>query len=133
MKLNKTWKIIIGLLTGWTLFYPLLFVFLWFGFVGSMFMAGDSSFLSEQEMFNMMSPFFYLMPIIILSSLVQMGLLVFYLVHIIIDKEGTDTMRILLGVGLFIMPYIAMPFHYFVYILPETPPDWALINPTKIE
>jgi hypothetical protein len=133
MKLNKTWKVIIGLLTGWTLIYPLLFVFLWFGFMGSMFMTGDPSSLSEQEMFSIMKPFFYLMPIILISSFVQMGLLVFYLIHIIIHKEGTDTMRILLGVGLFVMPYIAMPLHYFVYILPETPPEWALIKITEVE
>ena len=128
MKLNKTWKVIIGLLTGWTLLYPFLFIFLWFGFMGRFFLAGDPSFMPEEEVFGMMKPFFYIMPILILSSFVQMGLTIFYLIHTILNKEGTDTMRILLGIGLFVMPYISMPLHYFVYILPETPPEWALLK-----
>ena len=132
MKLNKTWKIIIGLLTGWTLIYPFLFIFLWFGFMGSFFLSGDPSMMGDEEVLGIMRPFFYIMPIIILSSFVQLGLTIFYLIQIISNKEGSDTMRILIGVGLFVMPYIAMPLHYFVYIFPETPPEWALAKAEQL-
>ena len=66
------------------------------------------------------------MPIMMLSSFIQMGVSIFYLIHVILNKEGSDTLRILLGVGVFFLQYIAMPFYYFVYIWPETPPEWAI-------
>ena len=132
MKLNKTWKVVIGLLTGWVFVYPFLFIILWFAFMGSFFMATDPSFMSDEAVFSLMKPFFYIMPILILSSFVQMGLTIFYLIQIITNKEGTDTMRILIGIGLFVMPYIAMPLYYFVYILPETPPEWALAKAEQL-
>ena len=136
MKLNKTWKIIIGLLTAGNIIAPFLYIAVVFAMMGDIFfftMADPSMVLPDEEVFNMMRPIFYIFPVMMMASLLQLGLYVFYLAHVIMNKDGTDLLRILLGVGTFLLPYIAMPFYYFVYILPETPPDWALIPSTKIE
>ena len=132
MKLNKTWKIIIGLLTAGNIVAPFVYVAVSFSMVGRFFFMGDPSYLSEQEMFQMMQPFFYIIPVMMLASFLQLGLSVFYLIHVILNKEGTDILRILLGIGAFFLPYIAMPFYYFVYIFPETPPEWALTKKTEV-
>lgn len=133
MKLNKAWKIIIGLLTAGNIVAPFTYIAFSFAMVGQFVFMGDPSYIPEEEMFRMMRPFFYIFPIMMLASFLQLGLSVFYLIHIILNKEGTDLLRILLGIGAFLMPYLAMPFYYFVYILPENPPEWALTNPNKEE
>jgi hypothetical protein len=64
--------------------------------------------------------------LIMFSSLLQMAASVFYLIHIIKNKNGMDILRILSAIGAFYMPYIALPFYYFVYIWPDKTPGWAL-------
>jgi hypothetical protein len=40
---------------------------------------------------------------------------------------------VVLGISVYIFPYIALPVYYFLYILPENPPKWALAGiPTQI-
>ncbi len=132
MKLNKTWKIIIGLLTAWTIVAPFVYATVIFAMMGQFIFMGDPTLLSDEEAFLMMKPVFYAMPIMMLGSVLQLGMSIFYLVHVIMNKEGTDVLRILLGVGAFLLPYLALPFYYFVYIFPETPPDWALVKKNEV-
>ena len=126
MKLNKIWKVIIGLLTAGNIVAPFFYVAFSFLMAGQFVFMGDPTYLSEREVFEMMQPIFYIFPLMMLASFLQLGLSVFYLIHVILNKEGTDLLRILLGIGAFLLPFIAMPFYYFIYILPETPPEWAL-------
>jgi hypothetical protein len=131
MKLNKTWKVIIGILTLIAILAPFFYVMGVFMVIGESFflMMGDPSTIpSEEEVFLFMKPIFYMMPLMMLGSMLQFAMSIFYLIHVILNKEGTDLLRILLGIGAFFLPYIAMPFYYFVYIFPETPPDWALVK-----
>jgi hypothetical protein len=60
------------------------------------------------------------------SSFLQLGLTAFYLAHVILNKTGNDILRVVLGIFVFIFPYVAMPVYYFIYILPEYTPQWAL-------
>ena len=127
MKLNRTWKIIIGLASLWVICYPFVFVAFMFAMVGSIaFAAGTRNEPSSSAMLPFFSFFFIVFPLIFLSSFLQLGLSGFYLAHIIKNKTANDVLRIIFGVGAFYMPFLAMPFYYFVYIWPASPPEWAL-------
>ncbi len=116
MTLNKTAKTAVGLGTLWVLFYPVLF----FGFM----------FLSMMEFDRFGSPFPFdsfglIFPMHCLTAIVQLGLMGFYLAHIIKNTGAAETVRILLGIGIFLMPYIAMPLYFYLYIWRAEPPEWA--------
>jgi hypothetical protein len=131
MKLNKTWKVIIGLLTVMIIFGPFIIVAVVFATVGDFIFIENLSQLSDQEASQLIAVMSSTMVVMIIGGIVQTGISIFYLVHAIMNKAGKNILRILLTVGVFFLPYIAMPFYYFVYIWPETPPEWALDKQNK--
>ncbi|HPD40701.1 MAG TPA: hypothetical protein PLD43_03990, partial [Anaerolineae bacterium] len=83
---------------------------------------------------NAPGPLFFLifgisMFIAIGGSLFRLVLQLFYLSHIILNRAGNDTARVLLGIGCVVLPLVALPFTYFLYVLPQRPPEWALSRP----
>ncbi|HUI88254.1 MAG TPA: hypothetical protein VLX61_05970 [Anaerolineales bacterium] len=127
MNLNRTWKIVIGLGSLWVIAYPFVFVAFMFAMMGSVIVAsGNANEPPPAFMLPFLSFFFIVFPLIFFSSFLQLGLSGFYLAHIIKNKLASDVVRIIFGIGAFYMPIIAMPFYYFVYIWPDTPPQWAL-------
>jgi hypothetical protein len=127
MKLNKTWKIVIGLGSLWVIGYPFIFVAFMFAMIGSIaFTSANGNEPSPTLMYPFLSFFFIIFPLILLSSFLQLGLSGFYLAHVIKNKTASDVLRIVFGIGVFYMPFIAMPLYYFVYIWPDSPPEWAL-------
>jgi hypothetical protein len=124
MKLNKIWKIIIGLTSLWVVAYPFLMVVSMFAFIPLFIMMEESP--PSAELPVAFSGFKIMMILMVLSSFLQMALSAFYLAHVVMNKKGTTILLVILGIGVFYLPYIAMPTYYFVYILPETPPEWAL-------
>jgi hypothetical protein len=127
MKISKPWKILIGLVTLWVAIYPLLFLAGWFLMVFSM--AGTIAYteqLANESFPAFMIPFFCIFPIHILTIFLQIGLSAFYLFHVIKNKTGQEVIRVILGMGNFYMPFLAMPIYFFIFIWPETPPEWAL-------
>mgnify|MGYP006921588839 CR=1 FL=1 len=129
MKLNKVWKVIIGLVSLWVVLYPLIVVIGVFAMIPFMAITEGNS--SPESIPFAFSGFAFAMGLMMLTSFAQMATSAFYLVHIILNKDGTDWLRALLGVGAFYLPYLALPFYYFVYILPKTPPEWALVDSNK--
>ena len=59
-------------------------------------------------------------PTICLLAPLTIGLLVFYLAHIIKNTGASDTTRVVLAVGLVFMPMMVMPLYYFMHIWPES-------------
>lgn len=129
MKLNKTWKIVVGIASLWVVLYPFLMVgFMFIVFIPTvMAMEGAGPDVPPTPF---IAGFMFFWFLIMCSSFLQMGISVFYLVHIIKNKTGSDLLRILSGVGAFFMPYFALPFYYFVFIWPDETPEWALEKPT---
>jgi hypothetical protein len=124
MRISKPIKILLGLLTAWVALLPLIFIAVWFS---TMFLIiGSVEYLTAPE--NIVVPviFFPTFILIMCSSFLQLGLTAFYLAHVILNKTGNDILRVVLGIFVFIFPYIAMPVYYFIYILPKYPPSWAL-------
>lgn len=125
MKLNKTWKIVVGIVSLWVVLYPFVMVgFMFVAFIPMMMsLEGSGSNFPPTPFFTGFMIFWLFM---MCSSFLQMATSVFYIVHIIKNKTGMDILRILSAIGAFFMPYIALPFYYFVYIWPDETPDWAL-------
>jgi hypothetical protein len=123
MQLNRTIKILVGLGTAWHTLYPLLFfAFILLSILGMGFTSSGSS---EPPPFFII-PFFAIFPLHCLTILLGFGLTTFYLIHILKNTIAAETVRILLGVGLFFLSFIAMPLYYYLFIWREQPPDWAI-------
>jgi hypothetical protein len=131
MKIKKPIKILLGFLTAWVVIAPFLGIVVWFSF---MFMAiGAVEYQAAPEDLVFPAVFLPFFLFILCSSFLQFGLSAFYLTHVILNKTGNDFIRVVLGISVFIFPYIAMPVYYFIYILPENPPQWArAVIPTQI-
>ena len=123
MKLNRTWKIVVGLVSLWVVAYPLVMMVGLFSIFPLIAMQENSS---SSEIPFFFPAFLILMTFIVFTSFLQMAVSAFYLAHVIKNKKGLEVLRIILGVGTFYLPHIALPVYYFIYIWPETCPDWAL-------
>lgn len=131
MTLSKPWKITVGLATLWLVLYPLLFFAVWLimfigmplSFMFSVPLEGDVS-MPILPFFSFV-PFFCIFPLHFLTIFIAIGLMAFYLIHVIKNTKANDTVRIILGVGCFFMPFIAMPVYYYAYIWQDEPPAWA--------
>ncbi len=121
--MNNALKIIIGLLTAWVVIFPFLAFLAYFGFIFSLISQASQNSYYEPAF----PPVFLLIMIFIMcSGFLQVFLQGFYIVHNIVNKTGSDVLRAVLGLGIFFLPFIALPVYYFIYILPKTPPNWAL-------
>ncbi len=123
MQINKTVKILVGLGTLWFSIYPFLFFAVWLSMFTGMGVSFDAP---VQEPSALMFPFFAIFPLHCFTMLLQFVLMAFYLIHVIKNTKASETVRIILGLGCFFMPFIAMPIYYYIYIWLETPPAWAI-------
>ena len=67
-----------------------------------------------------------LLPLSGVSVVLHAALVGFYLWHIITNNPAPGAGRILFALGLFIIPLVAMPLYFGIYILPQNPPEGAL-------
>ncbi len=126
MNLSKKQKYLVGALSAWVILYPFLFfLIVAFSMLLPFSMAQS---LNREPSPAFMIPFFAIFPLHCLTILLQLGLSAFYLAHIIKNTGASEVVRIILGVGVFLMPYLAMPVYYYVYIWLQDPPDWAKIS-----
>lgn len=128
MKLNRPVKIIIGLTTAWVVLYPFLFLAVWF----SMFFGITFASSSVREGFPFWGvPFSVIFLLHCLTILLGFFLDAFYLIHTIKNLAGSETIRIILALGIFLIPFIAMPLYYGLYIWLDQPPMWAMQSGQK--
>jgi len=120
MRLNKFWKTIIGLGTAWVVIWPLLMFLGWMTFIAIAIASSENKNLSDDVLIPTI--FFPLLFMIMCSSFIQLGLTIFYLVHVILNKTANDGLRVIFGILIFLFSFIAMPIYYFIFILPENPP-----------
>ncbi len=122
MKINQPLKIILGVGTLWIVGYHLLsFVSSWVMLLSIRFPAlGSAGFSSLPSYFSNR------MVLGTITAAVGYALVTFYLLHVIKNTAASEVVRIILGVGIFYLPAIAMPVYYYLYILCDRPPAWAL-------
>ena len=134
MNISRNFKILIGLGTLWYLIYPVIFIggiFLSIGLVP--FFAGNENSLNSGGPF-MMFPFFGLIfPLHFCTIFLGFGLMAFYLIHVIKNTKADETIRIILALGNFFLPFLSMPIYYYLYIWLDNPPEWAAAKEKKID
>ncbi len=125
MKLSNFVKILIGLGTAWvTLYHLASLVFSAAMLLNFQSLAQGSQESSLSTLFFSNMTYFQLLQIF--TSLIQFVLTTFYLIHVVKNTTATEIIRVILGVGVFYMPYVTMPIYYYVYIWLKQPPAWAL-------
>lgn len=122
MQISKPIRILIGLGTLWYALYPLLFLAVWLFMFSSFFLP--ITFEQSGAPFFML-PFFAIFPVHLFTMLLGFVLMAFYLIHVIKNRRGSETIRIILGMGCFFMPFIAMPVYYYIFIWRDELPEWA--------
>lgn len=136
MTLSKPVKILIGIATIWYTVYLLAMivgiVFL-LGYIIVALAAGGESVEGLRTFLIQMLSLEIMLPIHLLSLLLEVGLLVFYLVHTIRNTGASDSMRIVLGLGHLFLPFVAMPIYYYLYFWREEPPVWAAANHKRLD
>ena len=128
MTLSKPLRIVIGIATFWYALYLLLTIagiVFFFGYVFLALFAGGESISNLRTLFAQILSLEFLLPIHVCSLSLEVGLLIFYLVHTIKNTKASDSMRIVLGLGHLFLPFVAMPIYYYLYIWKENPPEWA--------
>jgi hypothetical protein len=124
MKFTKGWKIVLGIFTVGTAFWPFVYT------AGMMvilmlkmpvFLEASSGGFRDTD--RLMLEFFRMMavlyPFVFCGTILQLALTAFFMVLAVTNKALTDTIRILMVLALFFMPFIGLPFYYFAYILPQ--------------
>lgn len=122
MKLSQPVKILVGVATLLMFLFPLVFVGVWFLMMFSMFLG---TIREELFLLTFFLPMMIIFPLQFLMLILQLGLKVFYLTHVIKNKTGSESARVILGLTVFYLPYIGMPIYYFMYIWPDQSPDLA--------
>ena len=128
MTLGKPAKILIGIATFWYALYLLLTlvgIILFFGYLLVSLMTGGGSITNLPSLLREILSLEFMLPVHVCSLLLEVGLLIFYLIHTIKNTKASDAMRIALGLGHLFLPFVAMPIYYYLYIWRETPPEWA--------
>ena len=127
MNISRPVKILIGALTVFAVFFPFVVMpaFMMFFMFNLGFPFFDLQTIPGPDEFGkttiIMMAFLY--PLMMCSSLMQIGLQIFYITHEIKNKVLTDTFRILLVLGTFFLPYIAMPIYFVAYLWKDNPQE----------
>jgi hypothetical protein len=134
MNISKPFRIVIGLGTLWYIAYPLLFIGGMLLTMGLMpFFAGNENSLNSSGPFIAFPFFGLIFPLHFCTIFLGFGLIAFYLIHVIKNTKADETIRIILALGNFFMPFISMPIYYYLYIWLENPPTWAAAKLKQID
>lgn len=106
----KTIKVALGIFTFFTIFFPFIIMPIFFlSFLGN---PGNA------ENFPDAFPIGFFLATIY-YSISQLALQVYYIVLVVKNKQLSDSARIVFVVGIFILPYIALPFYFIAHIWKE--------------
>ena len=129
MTLSRPAKIAVGILTFWYalyLFLTIVGILILFGFVFTSILQGGESVLNLRVLFTRIPGFELFLSVHICGLFLEVGLLVFYLIHTIRNTKANDALRIALGLGHLFLPFVAMPLYYYLFIWRDNPPQWAV-------
>jgi hypothetical protein len=137
-KLNRFWKVVVGIGTFIAVIYP--FAIMLMVFLPIMMMTPTLGEpipqpfpMDDGEIGQTGFGFFFLIfPLMCIFMFSIWAVMIFYIIHLLLNEQTNKTLRVILGLGFYIMPYLAWPAYYLIYILPETPPDWALLEKPRV-
>ena len=120
MHLSTPIKILIGLLTLLYIVSPLLIVFAFFVPISLIPVFESTTSLRDAEAIFALIPLL-MFPTVLCFNAFYFGLQIFYIVQVVKNRALTDTPRILFILGLFFLPFIAMPLYYLLYTWKDAP------------
>ena len=129
MKLSRSNRIIVGILTGLEVLFPFVImpILIIIPMVMSLSSLSDPTEVpTMSQMMRTLVPFmtvFY--PFMLCFSLMQLGLAIFYVIHAIKNRTLSDNNKILFVLGTFLLPYIGMPVYFIMHLWKETSPEAA--------
>jgi hypothetical protein len=136
MPLSKPVKYLVGIATFWYALYliiTIISIVILFGYVFVALLAGGESVSHLRTLLTQILSLEFMLPIHVCSLFLEVGLLIFYLVHTIKNTRASDAMRIVLGLGHLFLPFVAMPIYYYLYIWREHPPEWAAARARNVD
>jgi hypothetical protein len=136
MTLSKSVRILVGIATFWYGVYLLLTIvsiIILLGYVFVALLAGGESVSQLRMLLMQILSLEFMLPVHVCSLFLEVGLLIFYLIHTIKNTRASDVMRIALGLGHVFLPFVAMPIYYYLYIWREDPPEWAASKERKAD
>ena len=136
MTLSKPVRILVGIATFWYAFYLFVTVVsmvVFFGYVFLALMTGSEPVSNLRILLAQIISLEFMIPIHVCSLSLEVGLLIFYLIHTIKNTRASDAMRIALGLGHLFLPFVAMPIYYYLYIWREDPPEWAAAKRINVD
>jgi hypothetical protein len=123
LELSRPVKLLVGAATLW----PLVWMFCFFGFFAfMMFLTAGQGGRGNHHMPNeeLVFPLFALLFLLHgLTMFIMIGLLVFYIIHIIKNPALSDNMKILWVLILFFGSIVGMPVYWCMHVWPERPQD----------
>jgi hypothetical protein len=136
MTLSKPVRILVGIMTFWYALYLLLTVLgilILFTFVFLTLLQGGESVPNLRVLFTRIPGLEIFLSVHVCGLFLEVGLLIFYLIHTIRNTKASDSLRIVLGLGHLFLPFVAMPVYYYLYIWRDNPPDWAAAKTSKVD
>ena len=115
IKLGKPDKVLVGLATVWVAIYPLLFLYgFWLGLSQLSFFAP----VKPLEGFSLfIYSFVFSIPVVYVTIILYLVLIVLYLSHLHRITTAPVIARVMFGISIIFLPFIAMPAYYLVFIL----------------
>lgn len=110
--MKKSTKIWLAIATIW----PFAYIFIFFGFMLSMFFMASGSPPHESRMPSL---FLLIFPLHLFTILEVMGVMIFYIVNIFHNERVEKDKKMLWTILLFVGGLIAMPVYWYLYIWPE--------------
>lgn len=124
MKNNILLKTLLGVATGLYLLMPVLAIGVWFlTFPMTAFFSIRNN--SEPPILFFVG-FALFMATMLFTNLLHFIIVPTYIVLLLRNNSAQEIIRIILGIGLFFIPFLAAPIYFLIYILPTNPPGWAL-------
>lgn len=112
--MNKTLKILLGLLTVWPFAYLILFFITVFSTV--FFVTGPEGGAGPPPLIAL------ILPLHLLTMLLIFALMTFYIVNVFRNSRVEKDQKVLWAVVLFFGSMIAMPIYWYIYIWKAAPP-----------
>jgi hypothetical protein len=116
--MKKTLKILLGIVTIW----PFLYMLIFFAFFIYMFMGISRGGNIDEKMF------WSIFPVHILTMLISMGLLTYYIVNLYRSNRMNKDTKIIWAIVLFMGNMIAMPVYWYLYIWREPKPELSRVD-----
>ena len=114
MKVTRTVAVVVGLLTVWPLLFVVLCVAAVVGLFAGAALAGDAGSDPAAAFFVPV-----MMAGALATMLVSLALLVFYVVHVVMNPTLTTELRVVWAVLIFMAGFIAMPIYWYLYVWPQ--------------